>query len=95
MYCPVAELVPVRFLCAGHLGHCHHPHPHLQHQAAAASVVGVPLADYVDDGDDDDGGGGGGGVHLAVVVGREHLLLQMLNLDPGVVLVGVSRWLEC
>ena len=90
MYCPVAELVPVRFLCAGHLVHCHHPHP--QHQAAAASVVGVPLADYVDDGD---GGGDGGGVHLAVVVGREHLLLQMLNLDPGVVLVGVSRWLEC
>ena len=83
MYCLDAELVPVNFLCAGHLVCCRHPHPY-PHQAAAASVVGMPLVDYVAD----------VGVHLAVVVGQEHLLLN-LDLGPELVGVGVSRWLEC
>ncbi len=73
----------MHFPCADHLVH---PHPH---QAAAASVVGMPLLDYDVDYDV--------GVRLAVVVGQEHLLL--LNLDLGPVLVGdgvsCRRWLEC
>ena len=77
MYCLVVELVPVHFLCAGHLVCCLHPHQ--------ASVAGMPLVDYVADDVE---------VWLAVVVGQEHLLLN-LDLGPELVDVGVSRWLEC